>query len=283
VKGEIVFYRLHLQSRNRKLGPIPAAYADRQSCPDACVLRRNGCYAEQLPVRRIWDSLADRGVDFVEFCHQVDELIDPRRLWRYGVAGDLPGLGDMISPPDMDRLVGANHRRPVLCYTHKPALGTEPIARSNRELIAEAIRLGFLVNLSADHPAHADQMAELGLAPVVTVLPVAYARRKKKTGAWAESIPEFRDRIAPLPTHTPGGRRIAICPATYGRTTCAECRACAKPREAIIGFPAHGSQAKKAENAHLAARDVRPGWPWTFSEHRSMAEVIADEAGTEAA
>ena len=93
----------------------------------------------------------------------------------------------------------------MLCYTHKPVLGTEPIVLSNRELIAEAIRLGFLVNLSADHPAQADLMAALGLAPVVTVLPVAYGRRKKKTGAWAESIPEFRDRIAPLPTHTPGG------------------------------------------------------------------------------
>jgi hypothetical protein len=149
--------------------------------------------------------------------------------------------------------------------------------------IAEAIRLGFLVNLSADHPAQADLMAELGLAPVVTVLPVAYGRRKKKTGGWAESIPEFRDRIAPLPTHTPGGRRIAICPATYSRTTCAECRACAKPPEAVISFPAHGSQARKAENAHLAARDVPQGWPWTFPDHRTMAEVMADEAGTKAA
>ena len=42
-----------------------------------------------------------------------------------------------------------------------------------------------------------------------------------------------------------------------GRTTCADCRACAKPREAVIGFPAHGSQQKKAEAAT---------WPFLFRE-----------------
>jgi len=34
---------------------------------------------------------------------------------------------------------------------------------------------------------------------------------------------------------------------------------------------------------NLAARDVRLGWPWTFADHRSMAEVMADEAGTKTA
>ena len=144
--------------------------------------------------------------------------------------------------------------------------------------------MGFLINLSADSPAEADSMAELGIAPVVTILPAVYGRRKWKTGAWAESIGEYRDRTEPLPKTTPSGRRIAVCPATYSRTTCGECRACARQREAIIGFPAHGTQAKKAEQAQLAARDVPVGWPWTFAEHRSMAEVLADETpATEAA
>ena len=46
----------------------------------------------------------------------------------------------------------------------------------NRRLIAAAVEAGFTVNLSADNPAHADRLADLGIAPVVTVLARAYAR-----------------------------------------------------------------------------------------------------------
>ena len=271
-----MLYRLYLQSRNRKLGPIPAAYVDRASCPTSCRLLGKGCYAERGPTSLVWKGVDTSGVDLPEFCRQVDELLGPRRLWRYGVAGDLPGQGDLIDPVKLDHLVVANRRRPVLCYTHKPVLD-HPFGLLNRSAIADAIRLGFLINLSADSSVEADRMAELGIAPVVTILPAVYGRRKGKTGGWAESIGEYRDRIEPLPKTTPSGRRIAVCPAAYCRTTCAECRACAKPREAIIGFPAHGTQAKKAELAHLAARDVPADFPWTFSEHRTMDQVLADE------
>jgi hypothetical protein len=43
------------------------------------------------------------------------------------------------------------------------------------------------------------------------------------------------------PMHTPAGRRIAICPATYTDTTCASCQVCARADrgDVIIGFPAH--------------------------------------------
>jgi hypothetical protein len=45
--------------------------------------------------------------------------------------------------------------------------------------------------------------------------------------------------------------------------------------EAIIGFPAHGAW-RVVEKA-TAARGVAPGEPWTFRDHRTVAEVIADE------
>src|SRR6202040_1216441 len=85
----------------------------------------------------------------------------------------------------------------------------------------------------------------------------------------------MRDRIAHLPVRTPAGRRIAICPATYTAATCKSCGACAKPREAVIGFPAHGPW-RLVEKA-TAARDVPVGQSWAFCEHRTMAEVIAAE------
>src|SRR6202035_1932455 len=53
------------------------------------------------------------------------------------------------------------------------------------------------------------------------------------------------------------------------------CGACAVPREAVIGFPAHGPR-RVVEKA-IAARDVPVGQSWAFREHRTMAQVIAAE------
>jgi len=172
-------------------------------------------------------------------------------------------------------------RRPVIAYTHKPVLhGEHPAAASNRRFIAEAIDGGLMLNLSGNNPNHADALADLDLAPVVTILPNAHARRHRSLGRgkreWAETIGQYRDRVSTLPTHTPAGRRMAVCPASYTDTTCESCRACAKPRDAVIGFPAHGAW-RVVERA-TAARDVPPDEPWIFSQHRTMAEVIADEA-----
>src|SRR5580693_4979298 len=68
------------------------------------------------------------------------------------------------------------------------------------------------------------------------------------------------------------GRRIAVCPATYSDATCKSCGACARVRDAVIGFPAHG--AWRQVEAAMAARDVPAGESWAFPEHRTMAEVI---------
>ena len=120
------------------------------------------------------------------------------------------------------------------------------------------------------------------LAPVVTVLARAYARRairhrfKRRRDQWAETIGEWRERTASLPRYTPAGRRIAICPATYTDATCKSCGACAHARDAVIGFPAHG--AWRQVEAATAARDVPVGENWAFRDHRTMAEVIAQEA-----
>src|SRR5438270_10978659 len=88
-------------------------------------------------------------------------------------------------------------------------------------------------------------------------------------GEWAETIGEWRDRTASLPRHTPAGTRIAICPATYSDATCKSCGACARVKDTVIGFPAHG--AWRQVEAATAARDVPAGAPWAFSEHRTMA------------
>jgi hypothetical protein len=99
----------------------------------------------------------------------------------------------------------------------------------------------------------------------------AYARTavrhrfKRRRDEWAETIGEWRDRTACVPRHTPAGRRIAICPATYSDASCKTCGACAHARDAVIGFPGHG--AWRQVEAATAARDVAVGKPWTFRDH----------------
>ena len=266
---------------NRKTGQIPTAYVARESCPTGCPLLGKGCYAETGNIGLHWRKMV--GVPWAKFCLMVAEKLGPRQLWRYGVAGDLPGFGGLIDRAALQLLTTANMRRPVIAYTHKPVLdGEHPAAETNRRFIAEAIAGGLMLNLSGNNPRHADALADLDLAPVVTILPKAYARRHRSLGRgkrqWTETIGEYRDRVAPLPTHTPAGRRMAVCPATYTDATCESCRACAVPRPggAIIGFPAHGAW-RVVEKA-IAARDVPPGEPWIFPDHRTMAQVIADEA-----
>jgi hypothetical protein len=197
-------------------------------------------------------------------------------------AGDLPGYGPQIDAKLLRELVAANTGKNAIAFTHKPVLGDDPVAVENRRLIDAAIKAGFTVNLSADKPAHADKLGELGIAPVVTVLARAYARKavrhrfKRRHDEWAETIREWRDRTAPLPRRTPAGRRIAVCPATYSDATCKTCGACARVRDAVIGFPAHG--AWRQVEAAMAARDVPAGESWVFPEHRTMTQVVAEEA-----
>ena len=128
--------------------------------------RRSICGAGKLPL-----GLPPAGEGLLRRDRQY------RPLWRYAVAGDLPGFSGLIDRAALELLTAANSRRPVIAYTHKPVLdGEHPAAAANRRCIAEAIAGGFLVNLSANDPHHADALADLGLAPVVTILPHASMR-----------------------------------------------------------------------------------------------------------
>src|SRR6478736_4598978 len=190
-------------SQNAKIGPIPASIVERASCWPGCALYENGCYAESGALALHWDRVSRglAGGSWSEFCTKVAAL-RPGRLWRYAQAGDLPGHGAKIDDALLDELVDANTGKNVIAFTHKPVLGDDPVAVENRCLIAAAIKAGFTINLSADNPAHADRLAELGIAPVVTVLGRASARKavrhrfKRRRDEWAETIGEWRGRTA---------------------------------------------------------------------------------------
>ena len=209
-------------SQNAKTGPIPASIVERASCWPGCALYENGCYAEAGALAMHWDRVSRglAGGSWSEFCAKVATL-RPDCLWRYAQGGDLPGYGPQIDGTLLEELVAANAGKNVIAFTHKPVLGDDAVAVENRRLIAAATKAGFTINLSADNSAHADRLAELGIAPVATLLARAYARIavrhrfKRRRDEWAETIGEWRNRTAALSRYTPAGRRIAVCPATY--------------------------------------------------------------------
>lgn len=201
-------------SGSSKLGGIPACYTHESTCPTACPLKNNGCYADYGKVAYHWKRNTHGWVNWSSFVELVRGLPEGQ-LWRYAVAGDLPGKSNRLNLTEFSELVTANYGRRGFVITHKPLDDClEAIAAR------AATALGLTVNVSADSLEHADERAELGL-PVVVVLP--------------KDSPRF--------LKTPAGRKVVVCPAQVKKLTCAECQLCQKPhRKSIIGFRAHGQK-----------------------------------------
>lgn len=220
---------LTLKSGNAKTGPIPISITEAASCPASCPFKGAGCYAENWPLRLHWERVAASGDDWATFTAKVAAL-PAGTLWRHNVAGDLPGTGERIDGRALAKLVKANAGKRGFTYTHK-----SPHIPANAKAIAKANAAGFTINLSANNLSHADQLAALGIAPVVVTLP-----------AGIEPGDNYQT--------TPQGRRVVVCPATYlSDVTCASCKLCAyqpparlggPAQRVIVGFPAHGARKK---------------------------------------
>ena len=117
-----------------------------------------------------------------------------------------------------------------------------PATETNLGHLRAAADKGLHINLSADNLAEADELASTGFS-VVTILSSEYGRRT------LETLQAYRDRRKALPKHTPGGLRIAICPATYLDVTCVECQVCSKSRAngTVMGFPAHANKSASVD------------------------------------
>lgn len=219
-----LFVSLTRKSRNAKTGPIPVSTTTALTCPVSCPFNRaneGGCYADGGPLRLNWDKVTQgkAGMGWEAFCAEVAKLPDGQ-LWRHNQAGDLPGEGDAIHAGKLLELVLANRGKRGFTYTHKP------MTKDNANAVAWANREGFVVNLSANNLQHADELADLGIAPVVAVLPASQTTN----------------------TTTPKGRKVVVCPATQrDDVSCMTCGLCARLRDAIIGFPAHGAAHRKAD------------------------------------
>ena len=215
-------YHFTRVSGNQKTGPIPVSTTSTDSCPPTCKFKGNGCYAENGQLAIHWRAVdaGKRGGSLDAICEQIAAL--PRhQLWRHNQAGDLP----VTSPGRIDRkalakLVAANKGRRGFTYTHhRPT-------KLNVEAVRTANESGFTINWSAETLEQADEYGALDAGPVVVVLPAD----------------------ATKPTKTPGGHHVIVCPASIGNTDCLNCGICQqRDRQAVIGFPAHGSGNKKVE------------------------------------
>lgn len=207
-------------SDNVKTGPIVVSYAPKETCPTSCPLRDGkGCYAATGPCAIQWKRTenSEKSLSWDEFLIRLRK-VEPGRLFRWGIAGDLPGIGDRLDIPTFRELVKAARHLRSWCYTHKPL-----DIPGELEAVKEANAAGWVTNLSADTLQEADRKASLGVAPVVVVIP-------SDPASW--------------PSQTPQGRRIVVCPATTHGKTCLECRLCYnhKPDRVIVAFPAHGTR-----------------------------------------
>lgn len=215
--------QLTIESRNRKVGKIPVSTSSADTCPDDCPFKGNGCYAYGYPLKGHWDKVTDRqrGDTFQVFLGKIAAL--PKgQLWRHNQAGDLPGSNGKLDADACVDLCLANAGKRGWTYTHYNVLDND----YNSNVVKHMVMNGFVVNLSGNSLDHADKLADLGIAPVTTVLP--------------------SDQMTN--TVTPAGRKVVVCPAvTKDDVSCEDCQLCARLRDVIVGFPAHGNGKKKAD------------------------------------
>lgn len=216
-------YHITTQSANVKTGPMPVTTSSRASCSPVCPFFDNGCYAESGPLRLHWNAVTAglRGMSFEAFCEAISS-IEEGSIWRMNQAGDLPHIGGLIDGEAMKQLCEANQGLKGFTYTHHDISLPE-----NLEIVEMCNVAGFTVNLSANDIDHADTLYETGL-PVCVVLPITQD----------ENIT------------TPAGNKVVVCPATIrDDVSCYTCQLCQKAdRKVIVGFPAHGTGMKKADN-----------------------------------
>lgn len=225
-----MWVHLTTKSGNRKVGPIPVSTTESASCPKECAhLTGNTCYAKFGPLGMHWNQVdrKTRGDNWTPFCNRVRRF-PSRQLWRHDQAGDLPKriksatIYDELNKSKCIQLAKAASHTKGWTYTHY-----DMRSEHNRSVVAEMNKIGGLtVNLSANTLMQADELYQLGIAPVVCELP--------------SSSPLMGNK-------TPGGLPIVVCPAqTQDEMTCEKCKLCqVVNRKSIVGFLAHGVAMKR--------------------------------------
>ena len=208
------------KSGNKKTGFMPVTYNSRLSCPDSCIFKNNGCYADNYHTRLNWDKVTsgERGGSFKELLSNIKAL-KPGTIWRACVAGDIPSNNKgEISRTYIKGITEANQGLKGYTYTHNRLDIGENIS-----LLKTANKKGFTVNISTETEAAADN-AVLNSLPAVIVVKSTEKRR-----SW----------------FTKNKNKILVCPAQTNGINCIDCQLCQhRPKNLIIAFLAHGNMSK---------------------------------------
>ena len=206
-------------SGNVKTGPIATSMTSEITCPDACPLKRNGCYAAYGNTNIHWKRITEgkRGVDADQFLREVSAL-PGGSMFRHNVAGDLPHNNQQIDEGFAIKLAKSAKRLRGFTYTH------HTLSEHNVNVLKKMNALGFTANISANSIKDVPAYKATGL-PVVTMLAID----------------------APNVQHVEGIKVVA-CPAEKSdKVQCISCGICAKAdRDYVIGFRAHGTAKNKA-------------------------------------
>ena len=211
------------KSGNKKTGFMPVTYNSRLSCPNSCIFKNNGCYANYYHTRINWDKVTsgERGGTFKELLNNIKAL-KPGTIWRACVAGDIPSNNKgEISRTYIKGITEANQGLKGYTYTHNRLDIGENIS-----LLKTANKQGFTVNISTETEAAADN-AILNSLPAVIVVKSTETRR-----SW----------------FTKNKNKILVCPAQTSGVNCIDCQLCQhRPKNLIIAFLSHGIWRKKID------------------------------------
>lgn len=210
-------YKYSLSLGNKKTGSMLLVRSPRATCPEACTLKNNGCYAQNFPLALHWEKQDTTGIGWKTVLYAIKTL-PLGSLWRLFEAGDFESAdGIKISPQQVVDVIEANHGRRGFGYTHYPV---EP----NFTALKVMNNSGFTINVSANTMDEAVAAFHSGL-PTTVVVPRKFPKDKVVAGV----------RIVVCPAQTLEGKNV----------TCLRCQLCQKPdRDYIIGFRSHGTKAK---------------------------------------
>ena len=113
-------YHLTPNSSNIKLGMgVAVSTSSKETCPDSCPLKANGCYANGGPLLRHWNAVSngERGNDWNGFVSAVESLPIGWKF-RHNQAGDLPGQNENIDSEKLSMLSDAVKKRKLVAWTY---------------------------------------------------------------------------------------------------------------------------------------------------------------------
>jgi hypothetical protein len=231
---------------NRKLGHVITTIAPRQSCPDSCRFKKNGCYPDHDNTRTHWDRVTAQaeGMTPEQIAQaEVDLLLKSKRRTsdvRLHIAGD-------TKTPEAARILAAgataymNRARQSLAHPPEnrrgrlPRRGTRPPA--------------VWTYTHAWREVHRDDWGPdiSVLASCETVADVLAAEAR---GYVAALVMETFPSKQPFQLE---GLKVVPCPYQTRKVKCDHCRLCLNDQRTLkragitIGFALHGMGTKKAK------------------------------------